>query len=113
LHRLCPIFWFDLADMTIIKLKIFWETKHTHCERKAVDREEQDKKAYICRALWMPSLFVSGALWEEVQHAAKVVDGYSGIAGAHRHVAACSSWSSSLFSMCWWSWRCLCDLEKA
>jgi hypothetical protein len=58
--------------MTIIKLRIFWETKHTRCERKAVDREEQDKKSYICRDLSMSSLFVSGALWEEVQHPAKV-----------------------------------------
>ncbi len=42
----------------------------------------------------MPSLFLSGALWEEeeeVQCSAKVINRSSGIAGAHRrHVAASS-----------------------
>jgi len=47
----------------------------------------QHKKAYlqICLDLSVLHLFLSGALWEEVQCTARVVDGYSAITGAHRH----------------------------
>jgi hypothetical protein len=57
-----------------------------YCEKKAVDREEQHKKAHNCCDLWVPPLFLSGVLWEEV-----VDDGYSAIVGAHKHIAASSS----------------------
>jgi hypothetical protein len=53
----------------------------------------------ICLDLSVLHLFLSGALWEEVQCTARVVDGYSAILGAHRHEAASSSWLTSLFLM--------------
>jgi hypothetical protein len=56
-----------------------------YCEKKAVDREEQHKKAHNCCDLSVPHLFLSGALREVVD------DGYSAIVGAHRHIAASSS----------------------
>ncbi len=39
----------------------------------------------ICLDLSVLHLFLSGALWEEVQCSARDVDGYSAITGAHRH----------------------------
>jgi hypothetical protein len=53
----------------------------------------------ICLDLSVLHLFLSGALWEEVQCTARVVDGYNAIPGAHRHEAASSSWLTSLFLM--------------
>jgi len=43
-------------------------------------------------------LFLSGPVYEEVRCTAKVVD--IAIAGVHRHVAASSSWSTSLWPLC-------------
>jgi hypothetical protein len=59
----------------------------------------------------VPLLFLSGELREEeVRCTAKVVDGHSATAGAHRrHVTTSSSWSTSLFPhvvvelLFWWS----------
>jgi len=62
----------------------------------------------------VPLLFLSGELWEEeVRCTAKVVDGYSAIAGAHRrHVTTSSSWSPPSSPMWWWS-CCFGGLENS
>jgi hypothetical protein len=52
-----------LEDNIVIRPRLSRQTKHTYCEKKAVDREEQHKK-----------LFLFGVLWEEVRCIAKVVD---------------------------------------
>ncbi len=81
---------------------------------KAVDRE-RNKTRKLATAVVCP-LFLSNELWEEeVQCTAKVGDGYNAIEGAQRHIAASSSWSTSLFfSMSRLSCSCcLCALDKS
>lgn len=58
-------------------------------------------------------MFLSAALWEKVRCSARVVDVYRARKGAHRHVAASFSWSTSLFFAMWW-WSCsFCGIGKS
>ncbi len=76
-------------------------------------REEHHKKTYKCLDVRVPPLFLSAALWEKVRCSARVVDVYRARAGAHRHVAASFSWSTSLF-FAMWRWSCsFCGIGKS
>jgi hypothetical protein len=75
-----------------ISVQQFSSNKPQEADSRHTLREEQRKKAYIRRELWLPPLFLFGALWEEILRTTIVVDGWIGIDGAHRNLAMDQVW---------------------
>ncbi len=64
LHRLCPILRCALGRHHWNQVKSFRQTKHTCCEKKAVEKERNNtrKLTYNCLDLWVPPLFLFDVL---------------------------------------------------